>query len=167
MTNSIYILLVLLCSNLCASDNKKLEENDDTKFVIKELEVINNSHLEQIKSIISATDCFEKHKQERNIICLIYESSDFIFVPMENYIGYRDSDLKREYGGFYEKIDDLSFLFVVAKTDYIPSEMYKITGETINVEKYMIFNFLYDAPDAVWYLKNENDKLKLFAINCW
>jgi len=165
MKNSIYIILVLFCAFSCINNNTKKKKNDIPKYVINELNVINNSHLKQIKTIISNTDCFEMHKQKRNVIVLIYKSSEKLVVALSPDIAYDENDLKREYGGFYEKIDDVSFLFVISKTDYIPSEMYKLTGKTINVRKYI--GLPNEISDAVWYLKNENNKLEFVTISCW
>jgi hypothetical protein len=164
MKNIIYITFMLFCTFSCGNNTTKAKHNSNSNFTIKRLCITDTIHLEQIKSIISNTDCFEMHKEERNVIFLIYQSNNLI-VSLTHYIGYDNEDLKQEYGGFYKKVGNQLFLFVVCKTNFIPNNIFCTTDNVINVKTYMGFPDM--ASDAEWYIINENDKLKLHSINCW
>lgn len=157
---------MLFCAFSCRNNTKNNNnDNADSSFFINELDIVDYSHLEQINTIISNSDCFTMHKGDRNEILLIYKSTELLFVSLNYYVGYDSDEIQQIYGGFYATIRDMSFLFIIRKTNYIPCNVYKITNRTIKMKKHS--GELINSSDADWYIQNENNRLKLVSINCW
>lgn len=167
-----YLALVSIFAVLYVVSDKNVmtqsivDESRIPVYAIRKLNVMDTLYVEQIKSIISNTKCFVDQPKERNIVFLIHGSYDVVTVALGFDLG---NDLEYIYGGFYGKIDNNTFLFVVDESEYIPLNVYELTEKDIDIKGKMNFTINYIDSDAEWYIKKDSseNKFQLNGTNCW
>ena len=160
-----FILLSLLSSCSC---KKRKEQKNEKELVVPVLVVKDSVYLSNLKTLIASSSCFEIHKDRRMfdlIYCSSLEYKNLLYVSLSRhrYCGLENEDFENIYGGFYSKIEEKSYLFLVAKSEYISPLLFEKTDRAMDISSYIGLEM---ASDAEWYINENENELELIYIHC-